>query len=100
MPSAVKKPCQNWCVDQRFRTRGMPIRSSARRDGFGAGAAEGVLANHLGNVRVLTLDLLELRLHRPHLVRVLDESLRTGVSADHALPAGGQRDLAPRATGS
>ena len=30
MPSASKKPSQNWCVDQTFRMRGMPTRSSAR----------------------------------------------------------------------
>src|SRR5262245_66285712 len=98
MPSAVKRPCQKWCVDQRFRTRGMPIRSLAR-DGCGPGPAEGVLANHFGNVRVLTLDLLQLRLDRPHLVRVLDEALRAGVPADHTLPACRERHLAPRAAG-
>ena len=62
-PSAPKKPTQNWWVDQRFRTRGMPTRRLARDGGgLGAGAAERVRPNHLGNVRVLTLDLLELGL--------------------------------------
>src|ERR671918_1228700 len=72
----------------------MPTRSLLR-DGGGADPAERVLANHFGNVRVLTLDLLELRLHHPHLVDVLDEALGTRVAADHALPALGQRHLAP-----
>src|SRR5437899_10226917 len=74
----------------------MPIRSLLRDDG-GADPAERVLANHLGNVRVLTLDLLQLRLHHAHLVDVLDEPLRTGVVADDALPAGRQGHLAPLA---
>src|SRR5260370_18897557 len=86
-PSSVKRPTQNWWVDQRFRTRGIPIRSLAR-DGrlSGPGAAERVLPNHLGNVRVVTLGLLELRLHLAQLVHVLDQPLRAGVAADHPLP--------------
>src|SRR5206468_12774553 len=72
----------------------MPSRSLLR-DGGGADPAERVLPNHLGNVRVVTLDLLELRLHDPHLVDVLDEALRARVAADHALPTLGQRQLAP-----
>src|SRR5215813_15112502 len=75
----------------------MPTRSLVR-DGGGVDPAERVLPNHLGNVRVLTLDLLELRLHHAHLVDVLDEPLGARVAADHALPAFGQRQLAPRAT--
>src|SRR5260370_16507987 len=96
-PSSVKKPTQNWWVDQRFRTRGIPIRSSAR-DGrlSGPGAAERVLPNHLGNVRVVTLGLLELRLHLAQLVHVLDQTLPPRLSPDHPLPARGQRQLAPR----
>src|SRR5439155_5728108 len=74
----------------------MPTRSLVR-DGGGGDPAERVLANHLGNVRVLTLDLLELRLHHAHLVDVLHEPLRTRVAADDALPAGGERELAPLA---
>src|SRR5206468_3443135 len=80
-----------------FRTRGMPIRSLFRGDDGGADPAERVLPNHLGNVRVLTLDLLELRLHHAHLVDVLDEPLGTRVVADDSLPAGRQRQLAPLA---
>src|SRR5262245_15864713 len=95
-PSEVRNPIQNWWVFQRFRTRGMPTRSLVR-DGGGVDPAERVLANHLGNVRVLTLDLLELRLHHAHLVDVLDETLRTRVAADHTLPARRQRQLAPLA---
>src|SRR3989475_10284007 len=75
----------------------MPIRSLFRGDDGGADPAERVLPNHLGNVRVLTLDLLELRLHHAHLVDVLDEPLGTRVVADDALPAGRQRHLAPLA---
>src|SRR2546422_11180443 len=74
----------------------MPTRSLLR-DGGGADPAERVLANHFGNVRVLTLDLLELRLHHAHLVDVLDESLGTRVAADDPLPARGQGHLAPLA---
>src|SRR5678815_4857025 len=92
-PSAPKNATQNWWVDHRFRTRGMPIRSLARDGpGLGAGAAERVLPNHLGNVRVLTLDLLELGLDLSQLVGVLDQALGTRVAADDALPARGQRD--------
>src|SRR5205823_14165825 len=57
--------------------------------------SERVLANHLGNVRVLTLDLLELCLHHAHLVDVLDEPLGARIAADDPLPAGRQRQLAP-----
>src|SRR2546430_15037237 len=74
----------------------MPIRSLFR-DGGGADPAEPVLPNHFGNVRVLTLDLLELGLHHPHLVDVLDEALGTRVAADDALVALRQLQLAPRA---
>src|ERR1051326_1333691 len=96
-PSAPKKPTQNWWVDQRLRTRGMPIRSLLRDGGSGgAGAAERVLPNHLGNVRVVTLGLLELGLHLAQLVHVLDQTLGAGVAADHSLPARRERQLAPR----
>src|SRR3989441_169240 len=74
----------------------MPIRSLFRSGG-GVDPAERVLPNHLGNVRVLTLDLLELRLHHAHLVDVLDEPLGARVAADHPLPARRQRQLAPLA---
>src|SRR5262245_51876296 len=74
----------------------MPILRSAR-DGGGAGGAERVLPNHLGNVRILTLDLLELGLHLAQLVGVLDQTLRARVAADDALPARCERQLAPRA---
>src|SRR4051812_8254176 len=74
----------------------MPIRSLFR-DGPGADPAECVLPNHFGNVRVLTLDLLELCLDHPHLVHVLDEALGTRVAADHALVTFRQWELAPRA---
>ena len=76
----------------------MPTRSSSpRRRRTRPGAAERVLPNHLGNVRVLTLDLLQLGLHHAHLVDVLDQPLRAGVAADHPLPALAERQLAPRA---
>src|SRR5262245_17651051 len=96
MPSAVNRPTQNWWVDQRFRTRGTPMRSLDRD---GAGSAERVLPNPLGNVRVVTLDVLQLGLHLPHLVDVLDQSLWARVAADHALPARRQRQLAPLPSG-
>src|SRR5688572_11739682 len=104
MPSAAKKPIQNWCVDQRLRTRGMPTRSLFR--GFGSGsvvdlgadpdAAEGALANHLSSVWVGIPRALHVLLHDPHFVGVFQQSLRTGVATDHALPAGAERYLAPR----
>src|SRR5262249_56031798 len=78
-----------------LRTRGMPTRSLDRD---GAGSAERVLPNQLGNVRVVTLDVLQPGFHLAHLVDVLDQSLGTGVAADHALPAWDERDLAPLAT--
>src|SRR5437016_5480656 len=95
MPSAPNSPHQNWCVDHMFRTRGTPTLSSARD---GRGSAEGVLANHLGNVRVVTLDLLELPFHDAHLVHVFHEPLGAGVAADHALPALGDGHLRPWTT--
>src|SRR5262249_43067519 len=95
-PSAPNSPTQNWWVDQTFRTRGMPTRSLDRD---GAGATERVFPNHVGHVRVVTLDVLQPGFHLTHLVDVLDESLGTGVAADHALPTGGQGHLAPRAAG-
>src|SRR5213594_3044033 len=75
----------------------MPIRSLFRGDGGGGDPAERILPNHLGNVRVLTPDLLELRLHYAPLVAVLHESLGTRVAADDPLPARGQGHLAPLA---
>src|SRR5438128_6801689 len=81
-----------------LRTRGMPTRSLLRAgddSGFGPAPAERVLPNHVGNVRILTLDLLELRLHHAHLVGVFHQPLGAGIAADDALPPGGQRHLAP-----
>src|SRR5262245_40890993 len=77
-----------------LRTRGMPTRSLARD---GAGSAERVLPNQLGNVRVVTLDVLQPGFDLTHLVDVFDQSLGTGVAADHPLPARGERNLAPLA---
>src|SRR5438093_330196 len=93
-PSAPNRPTQNWCVDQTFRARGMPTRSLDRD---GAGAAERVLPNQLGNVRVVTLDVLQPGFDLAHLVHVLDQSLGARVATDHPLPARGERDLAPLA---
>src|SRR4029450_5996787 len=78
----------------------MPIRRLARDGpGLDSGAAERVRPNHFGKVRVLTLDLLELRLHLAQLVDVLHQALGAGVAADHSLPALGERQLAPRTAG-
>src|SRR5262252_8724888 len=74
----------------------MPTRSLDRD---GAGSAERVLPNQLGNVRVVTFDVLQLRFDLTHLVGVLDEALRTRVAADDTLPAGQQRQLAPCPSG-
>src|SRR5919109_1750361 len=65
------------------------------RDRAGADPAEGVLANHLRHVGIVTLDLLELRLDHTHLVDVLDETFRARVAADHAFPSLRERQLAP-----
>src|SRR3990172_1837806 len=91
MPRAVRKPHQKWCVDQTLRTRGIPTRRLDRD----LGSAVGVLANHLGNVRVATLDLLQLGLDHAHLVGVLDKTLGARVAADDPLPPLRQRHLAP-----
>ena len=61
------------------------------------GAAEGGFANHFSSVGVGIPGALHIFLHDPHLVGVFQQSLRTGVAADHALPAGAERHLAPRA---
>src|SRR5262245_34241670 len=102
MPSASKKPTQNWWVDQRLRTRGMPTRRRSRGVAAVSGAccscraAEGRCANQFSSVWVCILHSLKVFLHHEHLVDVLEQSLRAGVAADHALPAGGERYLAPR----
>src|SRR5689334_19207385 len=100
MPSASKKPIQNWCVDQRLSTRGMPTRTCWR--GFAAGsgdgrAAEGCCANQFSGVWVGILHGLEVLLHHEHLVDIFEQPFRAGVAADHALPAEGERHFAPRA---
>src|SRR5262245_9208736 len=94
-PSAVKNPTQNWCVDQIFRTRGIPTRSSER----GFASTEGLAANQFSHVGMRTLILLQSRFHGLHLVDILDQPLRTGVAADDTLPALFKRNLAPWATG-
>src|SRR5262245_31740979 len=98
MPSASKKPTQNWCVDQRLSTRGMPTRKRPR--GFVAGsddggAAEGCRANQFSSVWVGILHSLEILFHHEHLVDVFEQSFWAGVAADHALPSGSERHLAP-----
>src|SRR5215469_16626483 len=90
-PSATGRPTQNWWVDQALSTLGMPTRSSERR----FARAEGSGANHLRDVGEFTLRLLDLRLHHPQLVNVLDEALGAGVSADHALESLADGHLAP-----
>src|ERR1700730_7399117 len=99
MPSASKKPTQSWWVDQRLSTRGMPMRSAARGfaagSGDGPGAAEGRRANHFSNVWVGILHGLKVLLYHQHLVDVLEQSLRARVTADYALPAGGNGYFAP-----
>src|SRR3981189_762591 len=91
MPSDVRKPNQNWWVDQRLRTRGMPTRSSDR----GLDPTEGFGANHFSHVRIRTLRLLEPGFHHPHLVDVLDQPFRAGIAADDAFPARLYGNLAP-----
>src|SRR5262245_58530613 len=58
-------------------------------------AAEGRCANHFSGVWVSILHGLKVLLHHEHLVDVLEQSLRAGVAADHALPTGGERYFAP-----
>src|SRR6202008_4506541 len=82
----------------------MPMRSFARGfgsasgvdGGVGSGAAEGGLANHFSSVWVGIPRSLHVFLHDPHLVGVFEQTLWTGIAADHALPAGAERHLAPR----
>src|ERR687887_2684199 len=101
MPSASRKPIQNWCVDQRLRTRGMPMRSAARAFfvssalSRGFGATKGVFSNHLSSVWVGIFHALHALLHYAHLVDILEQAFRARVATDHALPARGKRHLAP-----
>src|SRR5512134_724539 len=75
-----------------FRTLGIPILSFDRY----SGVAEGVLADHFRNIGMSTFDFLQLGFHHPHLVRVLEQALGTGIAADDTLLALGERHLAPR----
>src|SRR5581483_7152964 len=93
MPREIRKPTQNWWVDQRLSVRGMPMRSSVRDFSL----PEGVCANQVGHVRKDIFGFLQLGFHHAHFVDVLEQALRAGVAADDALPAFGERHLAPRA---
>src|SRR5262245_3733033 len=93
MPSDVRNPTQNWCVFQTFRTRGIPTRICDRS--LTGGPAEGFFPNQVGSVGIGILGLLHLALDLAHLVRVLDQPLRTRVVDDESLPAGSERNLAP-----
>ena len=97
MPSASKKPIQNWCVDQRLRTRGMPIRSSARdgaaRRGRGGRRPSRTISATLGYARLTSSSFaFTTRIS----LASSTQSLRAGVAADHALPA--RRRAAPCST--
>src|ERR1043166_5596559 len=100
IPRASRNPSQNWCVDQRFRTRGIPTRSFARVCAVSAlgamGSLEGGLANHFSSVWVGIFHGLHAFLDDTHLVHVFEQSLRTRIAADDALPSRLERDLAPR----
>src|SRR5450432_477032 len=91
MPSAIRNPSQNWCVDQILSTLGMPRRNSDR----GFDRPEGFGANHLSDVRIGMFDFLNPGFHHPHFADILDEPLGTGIAADNALEALPDRDLAP-----
>src|SRR6266550_3615179 len=99
MPSAPKKPSQNWCVVQMLRTFGIPILCLLRVSRIACRRApdptEGVFSNHLANVWIDTPPLLHLCLHHFHLVDVFEQSLWAGVAADHAIPAFPERHFAP-----
>src|SRR5439155_17033607 len=69
---------------------------SLLRDGGGADPAERVLPNHLGNVRVVTLDLLELRLHDPHLVCRLLLEKKKKAPADQFIASPVEHRLPPQ----
>src|SRR3970040_1797618 len=97
MPSALRKPTQNWCVFQMLSTLGMPTRSVERS--LGGGATEGFFANHVGNVRIGIFGLLDPGLDGFHFVDVFDQAFGAGVVADDAPPAGLERDFAPLAAG-
>ena len=87
MPSAPKKPTQNWWVDQRLRTRGMPTRSLARDGRTGAGrrkASFRTISATLGYSRLTSSSLaLTTRISLTSSTRPFG----TGVAADDALPA-------------
>src|SRR3954469_17146730 len=90
-PSATRKPSQNWWVDHMLRTRGMPTRSSERD----FGGAESLGPNHLSHVGISMPALLDFRLHHAQFAGILDQALRAGIAADHALESFAYRHLAP-----
>src|SRR5262249_3266445 len=92
IPTAARKPTQNWCVDQTLSMRGMPTRSFDRS----LRPAEGVSADRFSNVGKGTLHILQLALDDAQLVDVLDQPLRARVAADDARPPFADRHLAPR----
>src|SRR5712671_3872284 len=91
-PSATRKPSQNWWVDQILRTRGIPTRKLDRD----FGGAESFVPNHFSHVGISMPALLDSSLHHPQFAGVLNESLGTGIAADHALEPLPHRHLAPR----
>src|ERR1700722_3115188 len=95
IPISRRKPTQNWCVVQTFRTFGIPTRTFERS--LGGDAAERFFADQIGNVGKRILGLLHLGLDDLHLVQIFYQSLGAGVVNDHALPAFFQRNLAPLA---
>src|SRR5215467_8384133 len=98
-PSSLRKPTQNWCVDQMLRTFGMPTRSCERSlTRTLLVAAEPFFANHVGNIRIGIFGFLDSRFDDFHFVQVFDQPLRAGVVDDDALPAVRERNLAPRPT--
>src|SRR5262245_22996762 len=93
MPRAARKPSQNWWVFHTLSTRGMPTRTALRS--LEGGGAERFLANSVRNVGESILGPLHLDFHDLDLVHVLEQALGAGVVDDDALPARGERHLAP-----
>src|ERR1700722_9749719 len=98
MPISRRNATQNWWVLHMFRTLGIPTRTAERSLGGDGIAAESFLPNHVCNVGIRILGLLDSGLDYFHFVQIFHEALGAGVVDDHALPAKGNGHLAPLAS--
>src|ERR1700692_3998930 len=95
IPISRRNATQNWWVLHMFRTLGIPTRIPERSLGGDGIAAEAFLPNHVCNVWKGILGFLYSGLDHFHFVQIFHESLGTRIVDDDALPAEGQRNLAP-----